>query len=697
MANLTKKEKAGLKRILQKTAFVLTSKKIRVCEIPEGEGLGFTTSDNEIYLAFSDEHFLKSLSKSKTIRFIRGVFAHEIMHQLLSNFPVLNAAITVRRSIGYFECEYFKEINNILEDSYIENYAHLYLGDELLRDLYFMRSHVYAVTEPLDPSMQPIAQFTAAFIMYGDAGIVKGDFSSEEARDCFAEALPYMEKGMMQHNSRVRTEYAGKILDASRPLWTELDEEKAKELLEKLRELLPRLKEGSPMGGGISGTPLLLPLEDDSGSETDSSHSRAAKKRRAFTAKKYGSKAGKEESKTAEEGAACKESEEGEKGSEAPVPSEEPGAAESEGEDSPSGTDSSGPSSHMGSTESPDFSNPDSDTSDEESLIEELEEEMDFSKEDDARLKDELERAIHAEEADSEASKKAGEVPLDMEIGDGYKKICMGKNCANIRVKSGSSAYLRDTYQDTVAAMNTDIAHLTSQLKRIFQADREEKSYKSCGRLSVKRLTGGAVTTRVFEKKTAPANKADLAVCILVDESGSMGGEKIANARYCAIGLAESFSRLKIPLSVIGFSSDENIEAQHRDAVHRHYICWSTAASERAKLLHINDYCNNFDGYSIRYAAKFLSKREAAHHLLIVVSDGEPASCSYHSHEEGIMDTKMAIQEASKDATVIGILLGNESPEIHREMYGYHFLHIANPKELFTKLGKMIAKEIKGW
>jgi cobalamin biosynthesis protein CobT len=239
---------------------------------------------------------------------------------------------------------------------------------------------------------------------------------------------------------------------------------------------------------------------------------------------------------------------------------------------------------------------------------------------------------------------------------------------------------------------------LSSRFNRILKKAREEKVYRASGKLNVPRLSGNRLTCKVFDKNKETGNRHDTAVFALIDESGSMCGYKINNTRIAAIGLAETFAKCNIPLYIMGFTADE----RGYDVIHNHYMKWKNTQADRLKLLSINARSNNFDGYSIRQATEILKKRAEEHKMLIVISDGQPLCNAYARTNTGISnigiaDTKAAVKDAMKDVTVIGILIGNESPEIHKELYGYNFLYIENINDMFLKLGVQIQKFIKGW
>lgn len=322
-------------------------------------------------------------------------------------------------------------------------------------------------------------------------------------------------------------------------------------------------------------------------------------------------------------------------------------------------------------------------------------EEMEVSPEDLDSAEADFESAMRAIESEESETKEDHAVNLDFPVKGGYKKGCSSATCRNIKVKVNPSD--RDAlaleYEKIVNPMRSMINHLANQLKRILRNDRAEKVYKTSGKISIERLSSGRLTAYMFTKRREPHNKCDADIFILCDESGSMDwGNKSRLCRAAAIALAEALRNLGISLHIVGFTADEGADADHF-----HYMNGNNTRDTRLALMNISARSNNYDGYSIRYATEYLKKRPSAHKLLIVISDGQPACSRYYSGDDGVRDTAMAIKDASKYFPVVGILIGNENPETHRKMYGYNFIHISNPNDLFSGLAKTIAKQIKNW
>lgn len=794
---LSAKEQNAIRFSIEKLCRGITGKKIAV-KPTSGDTIA-CTDGSTVFINFGHP-FIVPLEKAAKISAIRGLAAHEVMHILLSDFQAIRD--NKYRSASNFEEKTFLMLNNIIEDEYIENMAPDYLGDGLIRDLDMIRAVTYGNSEPISDCVSPFSQYVCAAIQYGDAGLIKGEWTFPEARTVFVDTLGLMEQALTEINPYSRVKIAEELVEKTRPLWQEeadLDE-LFRKLLEDAEKICGKSAEdltNSEKGGGISGTPMESP---ESAKVRDS----AKTKRRKITCKIVSREEYEEAKKNASEGSDSGDGdltvlipEDGFKkedfeepssgsssgGASMPMPMPEgksdgkaessPGGSSKCDEDAPSESSTGGSAKHSenkpaesdgdkesssatSGSESSDESeseesegesssskgesseeetdesaeggsaadselsdgfseetaepnsennssaesassssdnNAEEDAVDEKSTIESVESEAELSEADYERILKELSEAIYdCEKAERENS--SDEALPDVKLSsDGYKGVCRHAKCL-VSKAPNPGAGADKTYSAILDLLGNGPAHLASQLNRIIHNDREEKIYRSSGAISVKRYASGRVTANLFSKRRDPANKSDAQVLLLIDESGSMWGQnKYVAACQAAIGLAEVFAKLHIPLTVIGFTADECGAA----ANHIHYLDEKNNHQARLRLLGIKARSDNFDGYSIRYATEILKKKSAERKILLVLSDGYPAAHAYRTTADGIMDTKLAIAEASKVAATFGILVGNENPQTHKEMYGYNFLHISKVSELFTGLAKLIKKEIMKW
>lgn len=787
---LNQKERYALKHSLAKKAFTLTGLPIRVYEITENDEIGYTKPNElSVYLAFTHELY-NNLDKAETITMITGVFAHEIMHRIATNFIDYMGAINSKKP---YEKEVMANIINYMEDAAIEYLAPYYMSEELIRCIDFMRATLQKQTMEIQSLSSAFGQFIIAVQMYGDAGFLKGDFTFEEARKTFIKALPLMDKCVEERSTKERARLSEEVFEISRPLWE--NEAKSQKELKKMLEHLMQLHGTSREDG--HGQPSSLPImppstgDEDSDEKSESAqdgHGRNRDSRRKTTMKAVVSSGENDSnnnsssddtaknddtSKTGHSGHNEKDDDvcgQNDAGNDKPnsktkSPNENYGddsashkddssKAEKNDKGSDKGDESNNTSDDNDGMKSSDKNSADSkesnstNTSDSSSDAKDnndhdiskqkqetyewkrkknsdsskkfplpsvdekpmeskneigisVDEEAHLSEEEALNILESMQTAIEECEAEEHSGSANDETNIDFTVAPGYKNICKKATCKNVWLTVPSEALMPE-YEKITAKFAPSIKRLVNQLDRIFKQKREEKVHKTSGRVDMKRLSTGHMTTRVFTKKRDP-QKHDLAVVVAIDVSGSMDGTKIVNARNCAICLAEVFGKLKIPIYMFGFSADESGNQNESaytafckntfDVVHFHYLNWSNRKADRVRLLSITSRCNNFDGYSIRYGTELLKRANAENKMLIVISDGNPQCNAYNNYTtNGILDVKLAIRDASKIATVIGVLLEGNSSAKHREMYGYNFIDCKNSKDLFDKIAKIITK-----
>jgi len=123
----------------------------------------------------------------------------------------------------------------------------------------------------------------------------------------------------------------------------------------------------------------------------------------------------------------------------------------------------------------------------------------------------------------------------------------------------------------------------------------------------------------------------DVAVGILVDQSGSMnGGHKIEQARTMCILLAEALRKIAgVRLYVYGHTANQG--GMDDMTIYEHYS--PSDGSDLTRLGGIRAYSNNYDGYAIKEVARRLARDEAKKKYLFVIADGLPSGAGYGGEE----------------------------------------------------------------
>jgi len=189
---------------------------------------------------------------------------------------------------------------------------------------------------------------------------------------------------------------------------------------------------------------------------------------------------------------------------------------------------------------------------------------------------------------------------------------------------------------------------------------------------------------RVFSRKHESRSK-DVAVELVVDASGSMGGSKIHTASQAAYALSSVLDRLNIKNEVICFTTKElgaSAVNDLRDQQAKHGVRFSrveglympilkgyeekmcaTVRDRFAWLPNTRILRSNVDGESVEIAARRLLARKEAGKIMIVLSDGYPAAAGSRGDLEQHL-TRVVKDVSNSGIKVVGI--GIESNAVER-------------------------------
>ncbi len=658
---------------LSKQGTALVGRKINAYPATIPDALGYTMPghDGEADIFVAQEHELFAGLNQKEKRQIRiGVGMHEILHQLYTDFEAEDRYIAripgVKKYMSEgsprFRYQILHEFSNMLEDTYIEMRGIEEIGGNLIKCLKYAIVTIFDKTDPIDEASDAFTQYMGGLINLGDLGCVKGTWTYPEAYEYFRKSIPLYIEGMKASSPIKRVHYSFLMMQLSEPLWKEEEEEamKSEEAFKKMMEALKKELKKRMSGSESDG-------EDESGEDSPSGSSSSGSASKSSKSGKSGKCKGKmslgggkynpdsELSDLLDEITKC----EG-------------------GSDSDESKDSS---------KSEDGDDKDSESNEKGPSAEELEKQMEEILKEKGDIRKDSKLSKEERENLEESVERAGEEPPKKnEIGDltdTPKQYTKSYKLGNEKISAEDHAEQYAALRRPIAGQ---IAYLSKRLTTIFEAKSEDE-WAQKGKFNVKRYATHETSTRWFQKTTE--SKGDVAVEVLIDESGSMRcSNKYAKARMAVIMFAEACRANKIPCYVMGFSADEH----GCDVYHRHYVGWSLN-SPLESLAMINAYCNNFDGYSIRAAGEIIKKRQESTKLLIVISDGEPAANAYCSRDlKGNADTKNAIDSVRKNGIeVFGVGIEGCGPEMLQQFYGpSDCLFLDDPNQLGTTMFKKL-------
>lgn len=244
-------------------------------------------------------------------------------------------------------------------------------------------------------------------------------------------------------------------------------------------------------------------------------------------------------------------------------------------------------------------------------------------------------------------------------------------------------------------AITGPLLAISKQLQKslLRQLRDQQRGGKQTGLLMGRRLDAHALFRsdgKVFTKNALPIQPPEMAVGLLLDESGSMAScDRATYARASAIILYDFCQALHIPVMVYGHTtgkdSVELYSYSEFDAIDR---------EDQYRLVDISARGSNRDGAALRFVAERLSHRPEELKLLILVSDGQPADTGYYgtAAEEDLRGIQQEYRR--KGILFIAAAIGDDKENMER-IYGDSFLDITDLNQLPVKLTQVVKRFLR--
>ena len=221
----------------------------------------------------------------------------------------------------------------------------------------------------------------------------------------------------------------------------------------------------------------------------------------------------------------------------------------------------------------------------------------------------------------------------------------------------------------------------------------QQRGGKQTGLLMGRRLDAHALCRgdgKVFTKNVLPIQPPEMAVGLLLDESGSMAScDRATYARASAIILYDFCQALHVPVMVYGHSTGskgvELYSYSEFDAIDR---------EDKYRLVDISARESNRDGAALRFVAERLSHHPEELKLLILVSDGQPADTGYYgtAAEEDLRGIQQEYRR--KGILFVAAAIGDDKENMER-IYGDSFLDITDLNQLPVKLTQVVKRFLR--
>ena len=246
-------------------------------------------------------------------------------------------------------------------------------------------------------------------------------------------------------------------------------------------------------------------------------------------------------------------------------------------------------------------------------------------------------------------------------------------------------------YQQVASPLLLLSKRLQKEVLAVLKEKRE--GGKQTGLLMGRHLDARAVIRddgRMFSKNRLPQEKADIAVALLVDESGSMASsDRISTARAAALVVHDFCRSLGLPVIVYGHSTG------YDDVELYAYAEFDTLdGKDKYRIMDMSARWGNRDGAALRYVAERLNRRDEETRILILISDGQPADTDYYGTEAEADLRGIKREYTNKGILMFAAAIGDDKPNIQR-IYKDGFLDITDLHKLPANLTRLISQYIK--
>lgn len=285
------------------------------------------------------------------------------------------------------------------------------------------------------------------------------------------------------------------------------------------------------------------------------------------------------------------------------------------------------------------------------------------------------------------------------ELNDVAQNISYGNIHAGVNIRVNRIASVDEELVEQYDAIAAPLLTISRQLQKslVKQLKENRRGGKQTGLIMGRRLDAHALCRndgKVFYKNNLPNEIPELAVGLLLDESGSMRcSDRSSYARASAIILYDFCQGLEIPVMVYGHSTGYSEEGTTVE-LYSYAEFEGYDNDDKYRMMDIAARRNNRDGAALRFVAEQLSKRPESVKLLIVVSDGQPLDSGYggSAAEEDLRGIKQEYQR--KGIMFVAAAIGDDKQNIER-IYGDAFLDISDLNQLPAKLTAVVKRHVR--
>ena len=257
-------------------------------------------------------------------------------------------------------------------------------------------------------------------------------------------------------------------------------------------------------------------------------------------------------------------------------------------------------------------------------------------------------------------------------------KICEGraergtqKGCVVIKEKP-----YKDRYMDSLARVRKYIPAISKSLKCSSMEYKLIHRGMRSGMLDTGKIAEAFQGVPTVYMREGQVKSDRIAVCILIDESGSMYGDGETAARDTAVLLNEAIGTLQnVDLYIYGHSTDGGTAL---------YVYREKSFCPKYALGSTDSRWGNNDGTAIREAAARVRKHTKENVLFFMISDGAP--------NESVETVRQAVLDVEKQG--FAIVAVSIEPQYDPSLMYHRNVNLTDMSRLAVDLGKMVKKAI---
>lgn len=301
-----------------------------------------------------------------------------------------------------------------------------------------------------------------------------------------------------------------------------------------------------------------------------------------------------------------------------------------------------------------------------------------------------LSKLTGAETADSKEAKTLGDDDMATTVKD--KGGLLGEICEGlVELGSGTDTYFTPAPSDASRYEKSyqRVRRYVPAISKIIRGHCREyklihRSMRS-GVLDTNKLAEAIQGVSTVYIREGEVKSDRVAVCVLIDESGSMSGERIEAARDTAVLLNEAVGSIpQVELFIYGHTGDIRTSRSTELHVYR-----EKGYSPKYALGSVRACCENRDGIAIYEVAQRVRKQTQLPVLFFILSDGAPCAGSYHGESAMNHVREMVNKVEAMQFNVVQVCINHSYPP---ERMFKHFVILEDLSTLAISLGRVIKK-----